>query len=135
MYIVTRTFRDANGVFSVGSVVEPTDVKAFKSRVQQRHIINIDEQNVDKWSQYFINRHGIDLSEKLAQIASGEKENSPVVNDVTPNSVTVVKDHESQEVATIIEDVVNETVGEQTVLEPENSTLDSEQSGSTPDAW
>ncbi len=67
MYIVTRTFRDANGVFEVGSIVGPTSVKTFRSRLQQRHIVDIDEANITEWAEFFKNRHGIDLSDKLAQ--------------------------------------------------------------------
>ena len=67
MYIVTRTFRDANGVFEVGSIVGPTSVKTFRSRLQQRHIVDIDEANIAEWAEFFKNRHGIDLSDKLAQ--------------------------------------------------------------------
>ena len=67
MYIVTRTFRDANGVFGVGSIVDPTSVKAFRSRLQQRHIVDINEANLEEWVQFFKNRHGINLSDKLSE--------------------------------------------------------------------
>ena len=70
MYIVTRTFRDANGVFSVGSIVEPTEVRAFKSRLQQRHIVDVSEQNIEKWALYFLNKFGIDLRDVLNQYVS-----------------------------------------------------------------
>lgn len=65
MYIVTRTFRDSNGVFSVGSIVEPTEVKTFKSRLQQRHIVDVNEQNISKWALFFKNRYNIDLATVL----------------------------------------------------------------------
>jgi len=65
MYIVTRTFRDANGVFGVGSIVDPTSVKAFRSRVQQKHIVDVNEANLPEWIEFFKNRHGIDLSDML----------------------------------------------------------------------
>lgn len=74
MYIVTRTFRDSNGVFGVGSVVDPTSVKTFRSRLQQRHIVDIDEANIAEWAEFFKNRHGIDLSDKLAQYIAGPVE-------------------------------------------------------------
>lgn len=72
MYVVTRTFRDSNGVFSVGSIVDPTEVKTFKSRLQQRHIVDVNELNVERWATFFKNRYGIDLKEKFAELL-GEK--------------------------------------------------------------
>ena len=65
MFIVTRTFRDANGVFGVGSVVEPASVKAFRSRLAQRHIVDVNMSNLEEWAGFFKNRHGIDLQEVL----------------------------------------------------------------------
>lgn len=67
MYIVTRAFRDKNGVFGVGSVVDPTTVRSFKSRLQQKHIVDVSELNLDKWLTFFKNRYGIDLSDKLKE--------------------------------------------------------------------
>ena len=80
MYIVTRTFRDANGVFGVGSIVDPTSVKTFRSRLQQRHIVDVDERNLDEWVRYFKNRHGIDLSTVLTEYLDAQPEvEEPVV--------------------------------------------------------
>lgn len=82
MYVVTRTFRDANGVFAVGSIVDPTTVKTFRSRLQQRHIVDVDERNVDEWARYFKNRHGIDLSERLKAYLEAQPEpEEPKVDD------------------------------------------------------
>ena len=82
MYLVTRTFRDANGVFGVGTIVYPTSVKAFKSRLQQRHIVDINEANLDKWRVFFANRYGLDLDAMLHSQA--ELEDSPIVPDSAP---------------------------------------------------
>ena len=67
MFVVTRTFRDANGVFEVGSIVDPTSVKTFRSRLQQRHIVDVDESSVAEWAEFFKNRYGIDLKDTLAE--------------------------------------------------------------------
>ena len=80
MFIVTRTFRDANGVFEVGSVVGPTSVKAFRSRLQQRHIVDVDETNIKEWALFFQNRHGIDLSDKLAEYLNKPEHRAPTKN-------------------------------------------------------
>lgn len=79
MYVVTRTFRDSNGVFSVGSVVEPTEVKTFKSRLQQKHIVDVSERNIDKWVSFFRNRYGLDLSNKLKEYITKNSAETPVV--------------------------------------------------------
>lgn len=80
MYIVTRTFRDSNGVFSVGSVVEPTEVKTFKSRLQQKHIVDVSERNIDKWVLFFRNRYGLDLSDKLKEYITKNNAETPVID-------------------------------------------------------
>ena len=74
MFVVTRTFRDANGVFGVGSVVDPTSVKTFKSRLQQRHIVDINATNIDQWQPFFERRYGIDLNELLGGSAAATEE-------------------------------------------------------------
>lgn len=79
MYVVTRTFRDSNGVFSVGSIIEPTEVKTFKSRLQQKHIVDVNEQNIERWATFFKNRYGIDLRDTFAAyIAGAVSEDAPV---------------------------------------------------------
>lgn len=84
MYVVTRTFRDKNGVFPVGSIVEPTGVRTFKSRLQQKHIVKVDEHNITRWADFFRNRYGIELTDKLSEVvaaeAAYEAENGPVVD-------------------------------------------------------
>lgn len=89
MYVVTRTFRDSNGVFSVGSIVGPTEVKTFKSRLQQRHIVDVNELNIERWATFFKNRYGIDLKEKFAELL-GEK-----ASVAKPQIATKVKTVES----------------------------------------
>ena len=79
MFVVTRTFRDANGVFGVGSVVDPTSVKTFKSRLQQRHIVDINAANIDQWQPFFERRYGIDLNELLGGSAAATEEPSVTV--------------------------------------------------------
>lgn len=72
MYVVTRTFRDKNGVFPVGSIVEPTGVRTFKSRLQQKHIVKVDEHNITRWADFFRNRYGIELTDKLSEVVAAE---------------------------------------------------------------
>lgn len=85
MYVVTRTFRDKNGVFPVGSIVEPTGVRTFKSRLQQKHIVKVDEHNITRWANFFKNRYGIELTDKLSEVVAAEAayvaKNGPVENE------------------------------------------------------
>ena len=83
MYLVARTFRDANGVFGVGTIVYPTSVKAFKSRLQQRHIIDINEANLDHWRNFFANRYGLNLDVILSNQAG--LEDLDTVPEATPS--------------------------------------------------
>lgn len=98
MYIVTRTFRDANGVFGVGSIVDPTSVKTFRSRLQQRHIVDVDERNLDEWVRYFKNRHGIDLSTVLAEYLNTQPEvEEPVVTEDGSSNDQIIPPAETEE--------------------------------------
>lgn len=87
MYVVTRTFRDKNGVFPVGSIVEPTGVRTFKSRLQQKHIVKVDEHNITRWADFFRNRYGIELTDKLSEVVAAEAsyaaKNDPVEDNVS----------------------------------------------------
>lgn len=104
MYVVTRTFRDAKGVFIAGTVVEPTDVRTFRSRLADRHIINVDECDIDRWGAFFKNRYGIDLLELVDKAEEAEIE-APVVNEVPATAEEVANDTTGKVVETTTEDV------------------------------
>ena len=46
----------------LGSIVEPSTIKRFKSRLADGHIIEVTEQNFDKWRYVFKERYGVTLS-------------------------------------------------------------------------
>lgn len=75
MYVVRRAFRNYGQMMIPGSVVEPGSVKRFKSRLNDGHIINIHENDIDKWDEYFKARFGVPIV-------------VPVVTDTTEDSVT-----------------------------------------------
>lgn len=93
MYIVTRTFRDAKGIFKVGDRVEPADVRAFKSRLADKHIINIATCDRDFWSEYFKNRYGIDLPTDAGIESATSSSNELTVGTLegTPESTPELK--------------------------------------------
>ena len=98
MYIVTRTFRDSNGVFGVGSIVDPTSVKTFRARLQQRHIVDVNESNVQYWADFFKNRYNIDLAAMLE--SSPAPEPTP---DPTPEPESAPVDEGEQETESVPE--------------------------------
>lgn len=61
MFVVKRTFRDASGMIPAGSIVEPVGIKRFKHRLLEGHIVEVNEQNFDKYADFFKQRYGIDL--------------------------------------------------------------------------
>ena len=61
MFVVKRPFRDATGMVSAGSIVEPAGIKRFKHRVLEGHIVEVTEHNFDKYAEFFKKRYGVDL--------------------------------------------------------------------------
>lgn len=61
MFVVKRTFRDASGMIPAGSIIEPAGIKRFKHRLLEGHIVEVNEQNFDKYADFFKQRYGIDL--------------------------------------------------------------------------
>ena len=61
MFVVKRTFRDASGMIPAGSIIEPAGIKRFKHRLLEGHIVEVTEQNFDKYADFFKQRYGIDL--------------------------------------------------------------------------
>ena len=61
MFVVKRAFRDASGMVPAGSIVEPAGIKRFRHRLLEGHIVEVNEQNFDKYADFFKQRYGIDL--------------------------------------------------------------------------
>ena len=59
MYVVRRSFRNYGQMMVPGSVVEPGSIKRFKSRLNDGRIVEVTEQNFDKWDEYFKVRIGV----------------------------------------------------------------------------
>lgn len=59
MFVVRRSFRNYGQMMVPGSVVEPGSIKRFKSRLNDGHIVEVSEQNFDKWGKYFKERIGV----------------------------------------------------------------------------
>ena len=77
MFVVKRTFRDASGMIPAGSIVEPAGIKRFKHRLLEGHIVEVNEQNFDKYADFFKQRYGIDLPEVKQEKVEQPKVSTP----------------------------------------------------------
>ena len=90
MYVVRRPFRGPHGPMVVGSIVEPTDLRDFNYRLREKHIVEITEQNYEKYKYFFKQRFGIDLAKlpnKNIKINKVEK----LTIDKQPNTTSEAK--------------------------------------------
>lgn len=93
MYVVRRGFRNFGQMMTPGSLVEPGSVKQFKSRLNDGHIVEVNEQDFDKWQKYFKDRIGVEISmpEKPEKPAEPEKPVKPVEPEKQAEPVKVAK--------------------------------------------
>ena len=75
MFVVKRPFRDAEGMVPAGSIVEPAGIKRFKHRVLEGHIVEVNEQNFERYADFFKQRYGVDLPS--IKPAAPEKQSQP----------------------------------------------------------
>lgn len=91
MFVVKRTFRDASGMIPAGSIVEPAGIKRFKHRLLEGHIVEVNEQNFDKYADFFKQRYGIDLPMIEQPKVEQKPIEQPKVNTPTAAKTTEVK--------------------------------------------
>ncbi len=72
-FICRRAFRDAEGPVPVGSVVDPTGIKRFRFRLQEKHIVEVTEQNFEQYATLFEQRYGVTIP-KLDEVPSNESD-------------------------------------------------------------
>ena len=85
MFVVKRAFRDAAGMVPAGSIVEPAGIRRFKHRKLEGHIVEVTEQNFDKYAEFFKKKHGVDLPPiKPAESTELSKPESTELPDVKP---------------------------------------------------
>lgn len=106
MFVVKRPFRDAAGMVTAGSVVEPAGIKRFKHRVLEGHIVEVTEHNFDRYADFFKRRYGVDLpSIKPAETDNTENEvkqpEAPAETPAAP-AVTEVKATEVKKVVAAV---------------------------------
>ena len=85
MFVVRRSFRGPHGPLKAGSVVEPVDMKDFRYRLQQKHVVEVNEQNFDKYQKFFNSKYNVTLKPLAEPVV--EPKVAPVVE---PNVEPIV---------------------------------------------
>lgn len=85
-FICRRTFRDAKGPVSTGSVINPVEIKRFRFRLQEGHIVEVTEQNFEQYATLFEQRYGITIP-KLDEVPSKESDEEKQVLEATEKEV------------------------------------------------
>lgn len=89
MFVVRKVFRNYGNVVPVGSIVEPTGIKWFKTRLKDRYIVEVNAHNFEMWREYFKGKFNIELKmpEAVDNIALPEVSEEPTDSaDVTSNT-------------------------------------------------
>lgn len=68
MYVARKAFRNYGEMILPGSIVEPDNIKWFKTRLKDRVIIEINAHNFDQYAEYFRVRHGITLEKPSVDV-------------------------------------------------------------------
>ncbi len=76
-FICRRAFRDAGGPIPAGSVIDPADIKRFRFRLQEKHIVEVTEHNFEQYATLFEQRYGITIP-KLDEIPLVESDEAEV---------------------------------------------------------
>lgn len=85
-FICRRAFRDAKGPVSTGSVINPVEIKRFRFRLQEGHIVEVTEQNFEQYATLFEQRYGITIP-KLDEVPSKESDEEKQVLEATDKEV------------------------------------------------
>lgn len=83
MYVVRRPFRNKGTRLLPGSIVEPGNIKWFKTRLKDRDIVEVNEHNFDTWRNYFAAKFHVELKEQPEQPEQPEQLEQPIVVKAT----------------------------------------------------
>ena len=81
MYVVRRAFKNFGKAMVPGSVVEPGTIKHFKSRLRDHVIIEVAEQDFDKWNTYFITKFGVPIQRENVKTENEDVKTDEVKTD------------------------------------------------------
>lgn len=105
MFVVRRPFRDATGIKPAGSIVEPAGVKRFKHHVLEGHIVEVTEQNFDRYANFFKQRFGVNLP-PINPVANEETKNDSEVQPPEATAEVPAKPKAAEVKATEVKKVV-----------------------------
>lgn len=84
MYVVRRAFRNYGQMMTPGSVVEPGIIKRFKTRLRDRDVVEVSEQDFDKWNNYFLAKFGVPIGPIEEETPVDHAPGDQINNDMEP---------------------------------------------------
>ena len=85
MFVVRRPFKSLGKCFTVGSTLEPTDCKLFKTKVAEGKIIEVTENNYETIKSFFQQKFGVVIPPIHKEDVQTDKQPEEVVKaPVTP---------------------------------------------------
>jgi hypothetical protein len=85
-YIARRPFKTVGKFFEVGSIIEdPTEIRLFKTKVSDKKIVRVTEDNLLSIAEYIASRTGVSPLEKYQKYVEGLKGIKP--DEVKPDEV------------------------------------------------
>ena len=89
-----------------GSIVEPEAIKRFKARLNDGHIVEVNEHDFSKWQKYFKERIGVELTLPkvvcVTKAGGSDKAHEAGKSDKAPEAVESDKANEAVSVAKIV---------------------------------
>lgn len=102
MYVVRRPFKCFGKCFTPGDVVKDvTRVKGFKSKLVDRKIIEVTEQNYESMEVYFKQKFGVDLPAINAATSTEKPAATPAKKAVEPEPAKEAPKTETPKVAKV----------------------------------
>ena len=92
-----------------GSIVEPGDIKWFKTRLRDRDVIEVHEQDLDKWEAYFNVKFGVSIK---ANIDTGTDTNTNTDTNTDTDTGTDIG------TGTVAPNVVENTTAPKVIVKP-----------------
>lgn len=106
MYIVRKAFRNHGSMITPGSIVEPGDIKWFKTRLRDRKIIEVSESELGTYEEYFLQKFGVSINNLLVASSDAQVNSDSEAGDnadtIADAPATTAKSIEMEPVKPII---------------------------------
>ena len=97
MYVVRRAFRNYNQMIIPGSIIEPGNIKWFKTRLKDRAIVEVNAHNFEQWFAYFKAKFGVELADPVATDSLAEGKSDEIDSYEDKINVTDSEEYEEDE--------------------------------------